>query len=467
MLELRGVERRFSSHRTGHQPTGGQGDAPVRARGLLGVDLDVARGEMVALIGPSGAGKSTLLRIIAGLDRPDRGTVRIAGRDVTGLGAPERRVGMSLDDAALYEHLSVRQNLHVGLDRFGLRGTAAEGAVIEAAELTGAIPLLDRLPAGLSAGERRRVSLARAVARRPAVLLLDEPLAHLDQRTRFDIREDLRRIHEATQAATVLVTHDHLDAIAIADRLAYLDEGQVLQTGPVEAFAEPAHVAVALGRSWAPLNVVTGPPPAVPAAASAGSDPTAARVWTATLGTTSGQHRAWGDLERVWTATIGTTSGQDRVWDRMDRLWTVNVGRARGSQADRNAVAAIAFEPGDARVVAIGDGSAPPLRDAAGLAPLGVGTILHRTPVFAPSHPPAEARGGDSARGRTAGWGGRVLLTVHVTCGSGDSDSPPQRVRVEADAATAPPVGADVLLLVDPSRIHRFGRDGRALTPDA
>lgn len=239
-LALRGIERRF--------PGG---------RGLSGVDLDVGAGEMVALIGPSGAGKSTLLRIVAGLEDADRGLVLLDGRDLRGRGPAERRVAMTLDDAALYEHLTVEANLFAGLDRFGLRGEEARRAVREAAELVGAVDLLGRETTRLSAGERRRVGLARAVARRPAILLLDEPLTHLDHRTRIDLREDLRRVHASIGAATLLVTHDHADAIAIADRLAYLDGGRVLQTGDAESFRTPEHVDVARGASWTGLNVLS------------------------------------------------------------------------------------------------------------------------------------------------------------------------------------------------------------------
>jgi len=250
-LELRSVERRF--------PGGG---------GLVGVDLALDQGELLALIGPSGSGKSTLLRVIAGLDRPDRGEILLDGRPIAALGPVERGVGMTLDDAALYDHLSVRENLRAGLDRFGLRGTAAERAMHEAAELVGALALLDRMPASLSAGERRRASLARAVARKPRLLLLDEPLAHLDERTRLDLREDIRLLHEATGAATILVTHDHQDALAIADRMAFLDAGRVVQTGSAEAFREPAHIAVARGCGWlgfevcrsAALRMTSSPP---------------------------------------------------------------------------------------------------------------------------------------------------------------------------------------------------------------
>jgi ABC-type sulfate/molybdate transport systems ATPase subunit len=259
-LELRSIERRFSG-----------------GRGLVAVDLTIERGEMLALIGPSGSGKSTLLRLIAGLDRPDRGEIRLDGRPIAALGPVERGVGMTLDDAALYDHLSVRENLRAGLDRFGLGGGDAERAAYEAAELVGALGLLDRLPPTLSAGERRRASLARAIARKPRILLLDEPLAHLDERTRLDLREDIRLVHEATGAATVLVTHDHHDALAIADRLAYLDEGRILQTGSSTSFREPDHLSVARGCPWLGLEVcraeaMSGPTPAAAAWVAFGTD---------------------------------------------------------------------------------------------------------------------------------------------------------------------------------------------------
>jgi len=238
-LALRGIERQF-------------GDGA----GLVHVDLDVQRGELVALIGPSGAGKSTLLRIVAGIEAPTRGTIHWGGHDITRSSPADRRVGMTFDDGALYEHLSVRKNLEAGLDRFGFRGDDTRHAACEAAELVGAAHLLDRAPVTLSAGERRRVALGRAIARRPQMLLLDEPLTHLDDRTRRDLREDVARAHRAIGAATIIVTHDHDDALAIADRLLFLDAGRVLQTGTATELDDAQHVAVARGCSWRALNII-------------------------------------------------------------------------------------------------------------------------------------------------------------------------------------------------------------------
>lgn len=239
MLELRGIERRYDGESV-----------------LGGIDLDVAKGELLALIGPSGCGKSTLLRIVAGLDRPDAGSIRFAGRDLDRLPPAERRVAMTFDDGALYDHLNVADNLLVGLDRFGLRGAAARAAAAEAAATVGVNELLGRRPPTLSAGQRRRVALARAIARRPDILLLDEPLTHLDLAARLDLREDLRRAHRSSGAATILVTHDHADAVAVADRVAFLGRGKILHVGAASTFHRPLHVDVARGCSWTGLQVV-------------------------------------------------------------------------------------------------------------------------------------------------------------------------------------------------------------------
>lgn len=238
-LSLRGLERRF-------------GEA-----GLRGVDLEAKAGELLGVVGPSGSGKSTLLRLVAGLDRPDRGEILLDGVAVTRRPPVERSIGMTFDDGALYEHLDVRSNITIALDaaRLGAREEAA--AIDAAAELARCRPLLGRRAESLSSGERRRVALARAVVRRPALLLLDEPLGQLDRAARLDLRDDLRGLQRATGATTLLVTHDHEDAIAIADRIAYLAAGRILQIGsPLELWRSPAHLEVARGFGPLPMNIV-------------------------------------------------------------------------------------------------------------------------------------------------------------------------------------------------------------------
>ncbi|MFO0826701.1 MAG: ABC transporter ATP-binding protein [Phycisphaerales bacterium] len=243
-VELRGLVRRY-----GASPSSGGGVGPV--------DLDVAPGELLALVGPSGSGKSTLLRLLAGLEAPDAGTIAIDGNDVTRRPPHERDVGVTFDDGALYEHLTVRGNIEAALDRKRVRGAAALEAAKAALRLVRGEALIDRKPASLSAGERRRAALARAFAPRPALLLLDEPLTHLDRASRLDLREDLRHAQQEIGATTIVVTHDHDDAIALADRVAYLSAGRVRHVGAAsELIARPLHVDVAIGFGTAPMNVV-------------------------------------------------------------------------------------------------------------------------------------------------------------------------------------------------------------------
>jgi ABC-type sugar transport system ATPase subunit len=243
-LELRGLRRRYR-HGTGVLGDGGRG-----------VDLDVAAGTVLAVLGPSGCGKSTLLRLVAGLETADAGRVSIGGRDVTGLAPSERGVGMTFDDGALYEHLTVAANLDVAAAPLG-RGERA-AAIEQAVALSGAGPFLDRRPDTLSAGERRRAALARAIARRPDVYLLDEPLTHLDRRARLDLREDLVSALQALRATAVIVTHDHDDALALAPRIAFMHAGAIRQVGAPEELRDgPADVDVAAGFGLAPMNVLT------------------------------------------------------------------------------------------------------------------------------------------------------------------------------------------------------------------
>jgi ABC-type sugar transport system ATPase subunit len=242
-LALVGVVRRFTG---AARPIDGVGP----------IDLRVERGECVALLGRSGAGKTTLLRLIAGLDRSDGGSIAIDGTDVLPLGPADRRVGMTFDDGALYEHLSVAANVRAGLDRFGIPRNAVDAAIDDALRKVGATHLAARTPESLSAGERRRVALARAIARRPSVLLLDEPLAHLDDAVRRDLREDIAAIVRSLGAAAIVVTHDHVDALVLADRIAFLDRGRLLQVGTAEELEDAEHREVAAGCSWRANNVV-------------------------------------------------------------------------------------------------------------------------------------------------------------------------------------------------------------------
>jgi molybdate transport system ATP-binding protein len=238
--------------------------AQVRVqRGMLHVELrvDVADGEVLAVLGPNGAGKSTLLRVLAGLLPPDGGRVEVDGEpwdDVAAglrLAPHRRRLGMVFQDHLLFPHLTVTDNVAFGLRSRGLgrreaRAVAADWlARVELAGLGG------RRPGQLSGGQAQRVALARALAGEPALLLLDEPLSALDARTRLTVRAELRRHLAAFGGSTVLVTHDPVDAMALADRVVVVEEGRVVQAGtPAEVSRRPRtdYVARLVGLSLLP-----------------------------------------------------------------------------------------------------------------------------------------------------------------------------------------------------------------------
>ncbi len=240
------------------------GKAYGATRVLSDVSLSVDKGEFVALVGPSGCGKSTLLRIIAGLERPDVGRVSLAGADVTTTRAAERDVAMVFQSYALYPHLTARQNLMLPLamrrltarqrlplvGRF-VPGTRATTADIRAlAESTAAMlkiePLLDRKPGQMSGGQRQRVALGRALVREPKAFLMDEPLSNLDASLRVHTRGEIVELHRRSGATTVYVTHDQEEALSMADRVAVMLGGRLLQVAdPVAIYRDPRHLDVA------------------------------------------------------------------------------------------------------------------------------------------------------------------------------------------------------------------------------
>ncbi|RLP89300.1 ABC transporter ATP-binding protein [Micromonospora sp. BL4] len=226
---------------------------------LDGVDLAVRAGEMVTLVGPSGSGKSTILRLIAGLDRPDRGRVVVDGQDVAQVPPHRRAVAMVFQDYALYPHLTVRGNLLFGLRVRRVRRAEAEERARTAADRLGIADLLDRYPDETSGGQRQRIALARALLREPTVYLLDEPLASLDAPLRFATRADLLTLHRELGTTTIHVTHDQAEAMTLGDRVVVLDHGRVRQIGPPQqVYDEPADTFVAGFLGSPPMNLVRG-----------------------------------------------------------------------------------------------------------------------------------------------------------------------------------------------------------------
>jgi sulfate transport system ATP-binding protein len=196
------------------------------------VSLEVETGSLTALLGPSGSGKSTLLRIVAGLEAPDTGTVRLEGEDVTRRPAQKRGIGFVFQHYAAFKHMTVRKNVAFGLDiRRRPKAETAE-RVDELLRLVQLHGFADRYPAQLSGGQRQRMALARALAVEPSVLLLDEPFGALDARVRKELRIWLRRLHDEQHVTTVIVTHDQEEAMDVADRIALMHDGQIQQVGP-------------------------------------------------------------------------------------------------------------------------------------------------------------------------------------------------------------------------------------------
>ena len=243
-VELQGISKSFGATRV-----------------LRGVDLAVDDGEFVAIVGPSGCGKSTLLRALAGLEEVDEGSIRIGDRDVTHERASDRDLAMVFQSYALYPHLSVAENIAVPLRMrelsslqrlpfvgriFGGSSGKISAKVAETAKRLEIEHLLGRKPGQLSGGQRQRVALARAIVREPAAFLLDEPLSNLDAKLRVHTRAEIAQLHRRLEATFVYVTHDQVEAMTMADRIAVMKDGVVLQFDtPSAVYERPAHLDVA------------------------------------------------------------------------------------------------------------------------------------------------------------------------------------------------------------------------------
>jgi iron(III) transport system ATP-binding protein len=221
------------------------------------IELTIRSGELFFLLGPSGCGKTTLLRHIAGFYEPDEGRILFDGKDVTRLPAHQRQTGMVFQNYALWPHLTVEKNVAFGLEERRLPRAEIASRVTEALRVVRLEELARRKIHEMSGGQQQRVALARALVVRPACLLLDEPLSNLDSKLRLEMREEIRRICREFQLTSIYVTHDQQEALSIADRIAVLNEGQVLQVGaPAEVYRHPCNrfVAQFIGEA----NFLTG-----------------------------------------------------------------------------------------------------------------------------------------------------------------------------------------------------------------
>jgi multiple sugar transport system ATP-binding protein len=228
-LEIRGVKKSFGSQEI-----------------LKGIDISVETGEFLVLVGPSGCGKSTLLNMIAGLDTVSAGEIVIAGNPVNDLHPSERDIAMVFQSYALYPNMSVEENIAFGMEMRKVPKTERQAAVRDVAKILQLEQLLQRRPSQLSGGQRQRVAMGRALVRKPKIFLFDEPLSNLDAQLRVDMRTEIKKLHQRLAATIVYVTHDQIEAMTLATRIAVMRNGELQQLGtPAEVYNRPATTFVA------------------------------------------------------------------------------------------------------------------------------------------------------------------------------------------------------------------------------
>src|SRR3984957_10483289 len=239
-LSVRGLSKRFANLEV-----------------LKGIDLDIESGEFTVLVGPSGCGKSTLLSIIAGLERASAGTIEIGGRIVNDVPPKDRDIAMVFQSYALYPSMTVRQNITFGMECRHVPKTRQQEALANVARLLQIEQLLDRRPSQLSGGQRQRVAMGRALVRDPLLFLFDEPLSNLDAKLRVEMRMEIKRLHQRIGATIVYVTHDQIEAMTMATRIAVMDQGQVQQfADPDTVYRYPANLFVARFMGSPPMNTM-------------------------------------------------------------------------------------------------------------------------------------------------------------------------------------------------------------------
>ncbi|WP_428412663.1 ABC transporter ATP-binding protein [Pararhizobium sp.] len=225
---------------------------------IHGVSIDIAEGEFVTLVGPSGCGKSTLLRIISGLEEASSGTITIGDRVVNDVPPRDRDIAMVFQSYALYPHMTVAENMGFSLKLRGMSKAEIDTEVRSAAGILGLESLLGRFPRALSGGQRQRVAMGRAIVRKPAVFLFDEPLSNLDAKLRVQVRQEIKDLHQRLGTTSVYVTHDQVEAMTMADKIVVLRDGKIEQVGrPLDLYDRPANQFVAAFIGSPSMNFIS------------------------------------------------------------------------------------------------------------------------------------------------------------------------------------------------------------------
>ena len=226
---------------------------------IKGINLTLEKGGFLVLVGPSGCGKSTLLNMIAGLESISEGAISIGGEVINDLHPSKRDIAMVFQSYALYPNMSVEQNMAFGMEMRGVPKTERDVAVAEVAKTLQLGHLLKRRPGQLSGGQRQRVAMGRALVRKSRVFLFDEPLSNLDAKLRIDMRTEIKRLHQSTNATIVYVTHDQIEAMTLATKIAVLKEGVLQQVGtPFEIYSNPSNLFVADFMGSPSMNLISG-----------------------------------------------------------------------------------------------------------------------------------------------------------------------------------------------------------------
>jgi multiple sugar transport system ATP-binding protein len=228
-------------------------------KGVDNVDLEIRDKEFMVFLGPSGCGKTTTMRMIAGLEDQTGGEIRIGGELMNDIDPRDRDVAMVFQSYALYPNMSIRENIRFPLRMRGIPSSEHDARVKKAAEMVELGDLLERKPKALSGGQRQRAALARAIVRQPKIFLMDEPLSNLDAKLRLTMRAQLKHIQRELQTTTVYVTHDQIEAMTLADRIAVMNKGKIQQLGtPDDVYNDPNHLFVAGFIGSPPMNLIKG-----------------------------------------------------------------------------------------------------------------------------------------------------------------------------------------------------------------